>query len=195
MRIIPFFLLILLLGISPAQAQRRAIEINGSYGFISAPRVANYASNALGTIGTLGSYDVYNHKNAGPISVHAKYGLSDRIKLGLNLNYEQQKEKTKENELNIGEINMNYYSLMPSFTYNYWQWDKCQIYGCVSLGIGIENSVFLPVDKESETENSFRFAYQVSALGIKYGKKAGFFMEIGYGYNGIFQAGVFYTIQ
>ncbi len=194
------FLLLLMLqvGNSFAQTKSGAIEINGSYGFISAPRVSNYESNIIGTVGTLGNYDVCDHKNAGPMSVHLKYYLSDRIKLGLNLTFEQQKEKTMDNGLNTGKTKSNYYSLMPSFTYNYCQQDNCQIYGCVSLGAGIGNSTFMPADKEiyrKKTTNSLQFAYQVSALGIRYGKKVGVFMELGYGYNGIFQAGLSYNLR
>ena len=198
MKRILLLLLMLQIGNCFAQSQKGTFQINGSYGFISAPRVANYASNILGTVGTLGNYDVYDHKNTGPVSVHPKYYISDRIKLGLNLTFEQQKEKTKDNGQNTGKIKSNYYSFMPSFTYNYWQRDNCQVYGCLSLGAGIENSTFSPVNKETyseKTDNSLQFAYQVSVFGIRYGKKVGVFMELGYGYNGIFQAGLSYNLH
>lgn len=185
-------------GNSFAQNQKGTIEINGSYGFISAPRVANYASNILGSVGTLGNYDVCDHENSGPVSVHPKYYISDKIKLGLNITFEQEKEKTMDNGLNTGKIKSNYYSFMPSVTYNYWQQDNCQVYGCVSLGVGTENSTFSPVNKElysEKTEHSVKFAYQVSLFGIRYGKKVGVFMELGYGYNGIFQAGISYNLH
>lgn len=198
MKRILLLLLMLQISNSFAQNSKGTIEINGSYGFISAPRVSNYASNILGSVGTLGNYDVCDHENSGPVSVHPKYYISDKIKLGLNITFEQEKEKTMDNGLNTGKIKSNYCSFMPSFTYNYWQRDNCQVYGCVSLGAGIENSTFSPVNKElysEKTEHSVKFAYQVSVFGIRYGKKMGVFMELGYGYNGIFQAGISYNLH
>jgi hypothetical protein len=195
-----FLLLLIMLQVSNsfAQNQKGTIEINSSYGFISAPRVSNYASNILGSVGTLGNYDVCDHENSGPVSVHPKYYISDRIKLGLNITFEQEKEKTMDNGLSTGKVKSSYYCFMPSVTYNYWQRDNCEVYGCVSLGAGIENSTFSPVSKETyseKLENSIKFACQFSALGIRYGKKVGIFMELGYGYNGIFQAGISYNLH
>lgn len=45
--------------------------------------------------------------------------------------------------------------------------------------------------EKNTTANSVTLAYQLTAFGISWGRRAGFFMEAGYGYKGILAMGLF----
>lgn len=80
---------------------------------------------------------------------------------------------------------MNVATLMPAVSYAFYRRQSMQIYSGAALGIG-----FMKL-KSEQVEHRFRKpAYQLTALGLRAGKKLAFTLEAGYGYQGILAMGL-----
>ncbi len=87
-----------------------------------------------------------------------------------------------------------YLTVLPDYRYNWGPSPGGRWYSGVAAGISRH--------QRKETHNDFSlekkeysktgFAYQVTALGVEFGKKLGGYAELGYGYKGALSAGVKY---
>ncbi|WP_342089153.1 hypothetical protein [Dyadobacter sp. OTU695] len=69
----------------------------------------------------------------------------------------------------------------------YWvKGDNFQFYGTAGVGFFVKRSRFYNV----QTETKFGTTFQASPVGLRMGKRVGVFMEIGYGYKGVFNGGL-----
>jgi hypothetical protein len=61
-----------------------------------------------------------------------------------------------------------------------------QFYGTAGVGFFVKRSSFYNV----QTETKFGTTFQASPVGLRMGNRVGVFMEIGYGYKGVFNGGL-----
>ncbi|MCF0071766.1 hypothetical protein LZD49_14910 [Dyadobacter sp. CY261] len=61
-----------------------------------------------------------------------------------------------------------------------------QFYGTVGLGFFAKHKTLY----EMQTETDFGYTFQASPVGLRMGDKVGVFVELGYGYKGVFNGGL-----
>lgn len=61
-----------------------------------------------------------------------------------------------------------------------------QFYGTMGVGFFVKRKTFYEV----QTETEFGYTFQASPVGLRIGNKVGVFMELGYGYKGVFNGGL-----
>ncbi len=94
-----------------------------------------------------------------------------------------------------GLLKRNFVSILIEGIYRYQNLNKIQLYSGLGLGYNFGSEKLSPPEgsgKEEVTGNINRLAYQVVAIGMRYGRGLGVFVELGYGYNGIVNAGLSY---
>lgn len=90
---------------------------------------------------------------------------------------------------NMGNGNLSTYTFMARAMYTYLNRGLTNIYSGVELGI----SIYDIKNKELNlSKSSVDFAYQATLMGMSVGRKAAFYMEVGYGYRGIINGGVMF---
>jgi len=69
----------------------------------------------------------------------------------------------------------------------YWAKQRAfQFYGTAGVGFFVKRKSFYEV----QTETEFGYTFQVTPAGLRIGDKVGIFMELGYGYKGVFNGGL-----
>lgn len=91
-----------------------------------------------------------------------------------------------------GELNRSFYTLAIEWDYRYVNQGPIQVYSGVGLGFTYATEEFIPAAESTLDQNTgdiSNIAYQINAVGVRLGKKYGGFVEFGYGYKGIINAG------
>jgi len=91
-----------------------------------------------------------------------------------------------------GELNRSFYTLAIEWDYRYVNQGPIQVYSGVGLGFSYATEEFNPSAESTlnhSTGNISNIAYQLNAVGVRLGKKYAGFVEFGYGYKGIINAG------
>ena len=151
--------------IPKSHAQRGKSELAVGYGYWSIYSLANGAPfNASSGVGTL-TY---------------RYFLTKDVSLGMGLGYE-----------NISTW-ASFFTIAPELTVKYLDTRddriRVRLYGAVSYGISIlEDNI---VGHGSADESGAKpYAFQVTPIGARFGRQFAYFVEIGEGYKGLFNAG------
>lgn len=90
---------------------------------------------------------------------------------------------------------VDYYGIAGETSYIYHNREKVKLYALVGAGVsfGKETDIIFLPENHFVTDHTF-FEYQISPIGIRYGKRWGGFAEAGFGYRGIISAGLFYNL-
>ncbi|MBR1682228.1 MAG: outer membrane beta-barrel protein [Bacteroidaceae bacterium] len=141
------------------------------------------------------------------LSGHYMYHFNDRLALGGLLSccttYEARvtrsiyeapstpQDRWRLVEERNGDILGNYFSLMPMVKYTWLISKRVQLYSKVGLGGDVQWFRLQGAGCGTHNDVKFQFGYQVTPVGIEFGKKTvRFFMEVGYGSEGIMMVGV-----
>ena len=90
-----------------------------------------------------------------------------------------------------GDIFGNYFSLMPMVKYTWLIGKHVQLYSKIGLGGDLRWFRFEGAGCGTHDEVKFQFGYQATPVGIEFGQgPVRFFMEVGYGSEGILIGGV-----
>lgn len=169
-------------------------EINVSYGVVSANAFSEfYAESILNGI-TLGSHDFKNFKSTGSLGIDYYRSVSDHIKLGAALIYEQISRDYYFEKKFRGKIEANYITIMPQVKFLYITKPAFELYSSLAAGASLRYEEFQPSKsgvKKDDASDIF-FAFQANLLGIRVGKKLGGFVELGLGNKGIINGGISY---
>ena len=63
------------------------------------------------------------------------------------------------------------------------------MYSGLAFGYAFQNIQYMPIEGEEEVENPGKMAFHINAIGFRFGKSIGGFLELGYGYKGILNFG------
>lgn len=204
----PFFVLVsLLLSISlssVAQEQKHHIELS-----VSEPFSTLWGLNLMMTT-TPRSYEAYENAFSEWASVSRPYGNYSRYEdewfcPPITLGYYYQLLPwmqvggevstamlcTTENYLSTGKsyahwLNTNLY-IAPGVRFNYYHKKITDLYSGVNLGVNVK---LHSTEKDPLVLSSARVTWQLTALGVRFGKRVYGNVELGYGYKGLLSVGV-----
>lgn len=91
-----------------------------------------------------------------------------------------------------GELKRSFYTVAVEWDYRYVNQGPIQVYSGIGLGFSYATEEFTPSAESTlshKTGNISNIAYQLNAVGVRLGKKYGGFIEFGYGYKGLVNAG------
>lgn len=166
-----------------ALAQVPKNETYASYGFFSVQEIASELAYVI--IFTFAAEDFTIKAPVGPIIAGYRRNLSEHFSVGLQGSYSGfDKEYTILSSSKI-KIQSKFITVMLNSNYSYIPRNIVQFYSGLSAGF----SVFSESDS-LESESKTVFAFHVNALGIRVGKSIGGFLELGFGFNGIINAGL-----
>lgn len=149
-----------------------------------------------------------NRTSIGSISASFSHRKGRRVSFGLtaameitnedcminNKSYSQDGRQI-DNFVKVGELTNRYTTVTPHLRLNWKEWDKAMLYSKVAVGVTFIGDSYTNKAKEVynvQSKKQHFFGYQVSPLGLMIGRKAGAFVEVGFGSYGIAQAGFCY---
>jgi len=193
--------------VQQAQVSIPKHEVYGGLGLFNDNQMIAMVGDIIGTIFTLG-YLVEPHEyNMLTPFVGYRYNFTKRFSLGGMLAFDSNSVKVakdmnedgklSENEMLDKQIVKRHYltfAVEPKF--NYVAKPAFQLYGYLGLGATIINfgsvKTFTNGDQPKANSSIPHFNAHFTPIGMRFGKDIGGFLEFGYGYKGIFNAGVSY---
>lgn len=178
--------------------ERRSIhEIRFGYGWLTSNGVLDGSTEMLGTAaGTDMTYG--NESRSGAFALSYRCRLMPKFRLGATFAYEKV---TKDYLYRLPDEGMQLFTtpgknrfltltVDTQFTYLQTPSGVFALYWSASAGVTFHRQRLEGLDPSRRSRT--RFAYQFSPLGMTLGaKQLGLFGEVGFGYRGIFQLGIY----
>ncbi len=176
-----------------AQAQDRLKhhELTVGYGFLGTSEMIGIFSDVLATAITGGNYSKTDNKWSG--NLIASYKFTPTSRLGLGITYAHTRNTAIINIYDVpsGKATTNYHTLAAEVQYNYISREYFRLYSGVGAGITSYTEKYKPNSGNTEKNTAGHFNFQISAIGIKFGNRIGAMAEVGFGYKGLINAGLF----
>jgi hypothetical protein len=195
--IIPMILAGMLLSATlHAQEEFTKHEVYGGYGFVSALDFTEILWSAL--ISGFSGESSATSKSYGPIIAGYNYYPKSWVSIGPVVNYDQFLMRSHYSDNSNFTQQWHNISLMFRVDFHYANFKYVQLYSGFSVGctasllrLVSRGNGFAYFDnyRSSNTSVGFMPAFQLNLFGIRIGTFIGFFIEIGFGYNGIINAG------
>ena len=191
----------IILHISAQEVQESQIfmpkhEVYAGFGLLNDNQILAMATDIFSTIVTLG-YLVQpgSYKAFTPFAGY-RYWFTKRFVLGGTFAYDVNSVKVynADHRDQMREINRYYMTFAVEPTFNYVCQPSWQLYGSFGLGLTIVHFADAVFD-DGRKANVSRVPYvnvHATPVGVRFGKEFGGFVEIGYGYKGILNAGINY---
>ena len=174
-------------------------ELSVSYGYFPVTEWAGAFGKALLfpilTVGTV--HEDQNSTFSGAINLDYNCRLNKRVGVGVGVSYAYGKGSVTYKILGTESsypVYNNYLSIMPKVKLNWINLRVFTLYSVVGLGLTMDFYNSTTTNDNREVVNNrgtdFMFAYQVSPIGMEFGKNVCFFMEAGIGTSGTLIGGV-----
>jgi hypothetical protein len=175
-------------------AQKRN-EVNVSYGSATTDQVlTSILTVTITAVGSVaGNYKLASLKSSGAIFLTYRHkSANGKTALGLALGIDNTKGKIVDAATNVekGKIESKSITIAAEGLVHYLNKDKIKVYGLLGAGYSLLNFTYVPSATVTNPQSG-HFNFQVTPLGIKVGKDFGGFAEVGFGYKGLFNLGVF----
>ncbi len=175
------------------QAQEPKQEISLGYGLSPTSEFIDFFSDLTFFMVSLAQYEKRNYSTFGTLTLGYRYQLNKRWSIGAAAGYSASSGEIWLFGQRTGDVHVRYYTLAAEADFRYINKAKLKLYSSAGLGLTYRDERYRPsVSTESPSKhNDMLFDFQITALGIKYGARAGFFGSVGFGYRGLAQAGLF----
>lgn len=168
----------------PLHAQSKQ-ELSLFYGALALPELSPLVNNAfagslLVPVSENGSISATSF---GQIGVGFRYYLVPKLPIGGVLSYSQATATASST------YTVHYINLLVKTDYRYVIEPYYQFYSGLAAGVAL-NAYSTPFALEEGTGNRLIFAFQLTVVGFRFGKKLGGFAELGFGHLGLVNAGM-----
>ena len=176
-----------LMGSMHAQEEVKHHEIIGAVGLFNDVQFISGLSDFIGTVFTLGYVVQPGKYSAFTPNIGYRYWFNKRIGLGVSyaMDFNSVKIRKTTDSVTFFEERQRYFSTITAeFACNYMVKPICQLYGMVGMGATIAN---IP---KSEIKQWIFFNMQLTPIGVRVGRDVAGFIEFGWGYKGLINAGL-----
>jgi hypothetical protein len=188
MKKITFIILTLMFAI-PLNAQFDKHEISASYGMVTANQIADIFEDLLVSIFTLGHFEKSDYSYTGAIFLTYKNGVSNRWNLGFTAGIDKVQANLMWDDELQGYFKENHTTIAAETDFRWVKRPFFELYSGLGLGYTFTTNYADLLNGGSERVSSGNVAVQINPLGIRLGKKIGFYTEFGFGYKGILNFG------
>lgn len=125
----------------------------------------------------------------GAIFITYRYFPSGKVALGWTAGLERLAGDIQVDASSVGRYYNDYYTAAFEIDYRYVLKRRFQVYSGAALGVTFRNERN-EIPLYTEDEQDILLAYQLNAVGIRFGGIAGVFVEAGFGYKGFVKLGL-----
>lgn len=162
-------------------------------GLFSDNEAVGLFSDVLSILLPLGYKKMNSEPQIAELSLGYKYNVAPRVDVGISLSYNSSKGDAYYFDTKVGDFHRQFYTIAAEGYYRYIDRDHLRLYGMVGLGVTYVTQDYDATSAMSLEDNQTSyFNFQVTPIGVAYGNKLGVLAEVGYGYKGILNVGVFY---
>lgn len=142
----------------------------------------------------LNSNALVNTKTVGEFRLSYAYVPKERWTFGGTFSYNHSEfDVIAPRDGKIGEQAIDYYTIAAESSFYYLQKERLRLYGLMGAGatFGTASQHNYETATHSRANQTF-FNFQITPIGVSYGKQWGGFAELGFGYRGVLSCGVYY---
>ncbi|GHU99700.1 hypothetical protein FACS1894159_04160 [Bacteroidia bacterium] len=180
----------------PQQPQRFRNEVSAGAGVLSNSDILNFATNVVISTITLTAYTSRNMHWTGTFHASYKNMISKHSAIGGTLAYCGNTADAYAGNTMKGRFHNNYYTMAAEYDLRYINKPIFNLYSTIGLGATIYHLSYKPLsgsdnDASATSGTMGYFDFQLSLLGFRVGNRFGAFGELGVGYKGILNGGIF----
>jgi opacity protein-like surface antigen len=129
----------------------------------------------------------------GSIHLGYKYNLTNRFALGGFMAFDYVKSKGFFEGNEAGIFHKRHYTLAIEVEYAYIRFEIFTMYGLAGIGGTLYTLKYEDHNNSNQDDSNTNpyVTFQVIPIGLRFGKNVGGFLEFGFGYRGIVNAGMF----
>jgi len=167
-------------------------QISVGMGIASSNQILDAFESGFSTI-FIPSSSPSETSNIGEFRLAYAYSPKERWQYGAAFSYSQSEFDVKFLDEKIGEQVNTYYTVAAETTYAFLIKEKLKLYALLGAGATFGTAEQTNTTLNTVTDsNDTLFNFQVTPIGISYGKQWGGFAEVGFGYRGVLSFGAFY---
>jgi hypothetical protein len=169
-------------------------EINLSYGYITTDQILDFSKNLFVSVASLGELQLNATDYTGGIFLTARRRFTgDRFAAGLALGIDNIKGDMKNSAgVKKGTYKFNVFTISAEGVIHYISKPKFKFYGLLGAGYSFFSTKYdVPGEILNDNIKGGHFNFQFSPIGLKFGDRFGGFLELGLGYKGLGNIGLF----
>jgi hypothetical protein len=172
-------------------AQERRHDLSFQYGFLSTDQLTDIFEDILLIVITLGNYYKEDLEFTGIPFLTYHYSANSRFGFGGAFGYYGSSGNLVQEggDVVVGDFRERNYIAAAELDYHWIMRPGFQLYSGAGFGVRIRRGTYTDTG-ETDTVTKVLPAFHLNALGMRVGRKVGFFAELGVGYKGFLAAGI-----
>ena len=184
-----FLICIFITSVGLTQAQPKKHEIVAGYGTIVHYDVKEVTVNLAVTIVSVGYVNTIYKNGSGTFFAGYRFTPDPKVTVGIEGGYHKIDQEAWSQDEFLGTLTRKYYIMAGLANFNYVRKPSFQMYSGLAFGYAFQDIHYIPIEGEEEVENPGKMAFHINAIGFRFGKSVGGFLELGYGYKGVINFG------
>ncbi len=168
--------------------QTRTHDLSLQYGFLSIDQLADIFTDALTIVLTLGTFGKDEVKYTGVPFLTYHYSANSRFGFGGAIGGYSSRGVLKVGNTDAGTLKERSVIAAAELDYHWVMREGLQIYSGAGFGIRFRSGTYETT--ETETLNRVLPTFHLNAIGVRFGRQVGFFLELGAGYKGVLSGGI-----
>jgi len=168
--------------------QTRTHDVSLQYGLISIDQVSDIFTDILTIVLTLGTFSKDDMKFTGVPFLTYHYSANSRFGFGGAIGGYSASGNLRVGDNTVGTFKERNYVAAVELDYHWIMREGFQLYSGAGFGVRFRNGTYETT--ESDTLNKVLPTFHLNAIGLRFGRRIGFFAELGAGYKGILSFGI-----
>jgi hypothetical protein len=168
--------------------QTRRHDLSLSYGVLSIDQLSDILTDVLTIVVTLGTFNKNEVKYTGVPFLTYHYSANSRFGFGGAIGGYNSHGILQAGGSDVGTFKERNYIGAVELDYHWIMRQNFQVYSGVGFGVRYRRGTYETT--ETDTFNKLLPTFHINALGVRFGGKIAFFLELGAGYKGVLSAGV-----
>jgi hypothetical protein len=174
---------------APGFGQTRRHDLSLSYGVLSIDQLADVFTDVVTIVVSLGTFGKQDVKYTGVPFLSYHTSRNDRFGFGAAFGGYNSSGLLRIGDTDVGEFKETNYMGAVELDYRWVMKPGFQLYSGVGFGVRLRRGTYT-AGEETDTVNKALPTFHLNALGLRFGRAVGFFLELGGGYKGALNAGL-----
>jgi hypothetical protein len=168
--------------------QTRTHDVSLQYGFLSIDQLTDIFTDILTIVITLGTFSKDEVKYTGVPFLTYHYSANSRFGFGGAIGGYSSRGVLQVGGADTGTFKEQNYIAAAELDYHWIMREGLQVYSGAGFGVRYRHGTYETT--ETDTLNRVLPTFHLNAIGVRFGRKVGFFFELGAGYKGILSGGI-----
>ncbi|HPW18570.1 MAG TPA: outer membrane beta-barrel protein [Candidatus Aminicenantes bacterium] len=170
-------------------AQERKHDLSFQFGLVSVDQFADILKDVIVIVITLGNFNKADQKFSAVPFLTYHYSANSRFGFGAAVGRYSSSGNLSQSGSVVGDFSEKNTIVAAELDYHWVMRPGFQLYSGAGFGVRAHRGRYTD-GVDTDTVNKLLPTFNLNALGLRFGKKVGFFAEAGVGYKGLLSAGV-----